>query len=86
MSAQVCSVPGQTEGRGKAFLEWKSIDLSYKLLHLLQLWVMLTIIKVFINLFLPVRIGNNLAIFKMNQLSMSSAILCYKMKLLFFSL
>ena len=31
MSAQGYSVPGQTEGRGKAFLEWKSIDLSSKL-------------------------------------------------------
>ena len=28
MSAQVYSVPGQTEGRREAFLEWKSIDLS----------------------------------------------------------
>ena len=31
MSAQVYSAPGQTEGRGKAFLEWISIDLSSKL-------------------------------------------------------
>ena len=31
MSAQVYSIPGQTEGRRKAFLEWKSIDLSYEL-------------------------------------------------------
>ena len=31
MSAQVYSVPGQIEGRRKAFLEWKSIDLSYEL-------------------------------------------------------
>ena len=31
MSAQVYSVPVQTEGRSKAFLEWKSIDLSYEL-------------------------------------------------------
>ena len=30
MSVQVYSVPGQTEGRRKAFLEWKSIDLSHK--------------------------------------------------------
>ena len=30
MSAQVNSVPGQTEGRSKAFLEWKSIYLSNK--------------------------------------------------------
>ena len=31
MSAQVYSVPGQTEGRSKTFLEWKSIDLSHEL-------------------------------------------------------
>ena len=31
MSAQVYSVPGQTEGRRKAFFGMKSIDLSYDL-------------------------------------------------------
>ena len=31
MTAQVYSVPGQTEGRRKVLLEWKSIDLSYEL-------------------------------------------------------
>ena len=31
MSAQVYSVPGQIEGKRKAFFEWKSIDLSYEL-------------------------------------------------------
>ena len=31
MSPQVYSVPGQTEGRRKATLEWKSTDLSSKL-------------------------------------------------------
>ena len=31
MSAQVYSVPGQTEGRRKVLLEWKSIGLSYEL-------------------------------------------------------
>ena len=31
ISAQVYSVPVQTEGRSKAFLEWKSIDLSHEL-------------------------------------------------------
>ena len=46
MSALVHSIPGQTEGRRKAFLEWSS---SYKPLGE---WVMLTIKKVFINLFL----------------------------------
>ena len=30
-SAQVYSVPGQTEGRKKVFLEWTSIDLHSKL-------------------------------------------------------
>ena len=31
MSAHVYSVPGQTEGNKKVFLEWKSIDLRYEL-------------------------------------------------------
>ena len=31
MSVKVYSVPGQTEERSKAFLGWKSIDLSHKL-------------------------------------------------------
>ena len=31
MSAQEYSVPGQTEGRKKNFLEWKTVDLSYEL-------------------------------------------------------
>ena len=31
MSVQVNSVPGQAEGRSKAFLKWKIIDLSHKL-------------------------------------------------------
>ena len=31
MIAQVYSVPGQTEGRKKAFLEWTGIDISSKL-------------------------------------------------------
>ena len=31
MSTQLHSVSDQTERRKKAFLEWKSIDLSYKL-------------------------------------------------------
>ena len=30
ISTQVYSVPGQTERRRKAFLEWKSVDLSYE--------------------------------------------------------
>ena len=31
MSAQIYHVPGQTEGKRKAFFEWKSIHLSFKL-------------------------------------------------------
>ena len=31
MSAQVYSAPGQTEGRRKVSLEWKSINFSYEL-------------------------------------------------------
>ena len=31
MNAQVCPVPGQTEGKRKVFLEWKSIDTSFEL-------------------------------------------------------
>ena len=31
MSAQVYFVSGQTEGSSEAFLEWTSIDLSFKL-------------------------------------------------------
>ena len=56
---------------------------AYPMNYLLHVGVMLTIIKwkVFINLFLLVRIGNILAIL----LSMSSDILPYKMKSLFFS-
>ena len=65
MSAQVYFVPGQTEGRRKAFLEWKSIYLSYKLS--LHMRVMLTVIKVFIILFLLVEIGITLAIFKIKK-------------------
>ena len=30
MSAQVYSVPGQTEGKRKAFFKWKSIDISFE--------------------------------------------------------
>ena len=31
MTAQIYLFPGKTEGRRKAFLQWKSIDLSYEL-------------------------------------------------------
>ena len=30
MSAQVYSVPGQTEGKRKAFFEWTSTDISFE--------------------------------------------------------
>ena len=67
MSAQVYSVPGQTEGRRKAFLEWKSIDLSYEL--------SLTCrgnVNYYKSVHHPIPtlllgIGNILAIFKTNQ-------------------
>ena len=35
MSAQVCSVPGQTDGRGKAFFEWGK-TYSYPINYLLH--------------------------------------------------
>ena len=50
MSAQVYSVPGQTEGSRKAFFEQTSIDLSSKLS--LTYGIMLAIVVVFIILFL----------------------------------
>ena len=58
MSTQVCSAPGQTEGKRKAFLKWKNMDLSY--------------INYYKSVHHPiptrvVRIGNILAIFKINQ-------------------
>ena len=66
MSTQVHSTPGQTEGRKKAFLDGKAQTYPMKyILH--HVGVMLTIIKVFLILFLLVRIGNILAIFKINQ-------------------
>ena len=48
--------------QNKALLEWK-----YPMNYLLHVGIMLTIIKVFIILFLLVRIGNILAISKINQ-------------------
>ena len=67
MSAQVYSVPGQTEGRRKAFLEWKSIDLSYELS--LTCGGNVNYYKSVHHPIptLPVGIGNTLAIFKTNQ-------------------
>ena len=67
MSAQVYSVPGQTEGRRKAFLEWKNIDLSYELS--LTCGGNVNYYKSVHHPIptLPVGIGNTLAIFKTNQ-------------------
>ena len=67
MSAQVYSVPGQTEGRRKALLEWKSIDLSYELS--LTCGGNVNYYKSVHHPIptLPVGIGNTLAIFKTNQ-------------------
>ena len=67
MSAQVYSVPGQTKGRRKAFLEWKSIDLSSKLS--LTCGGNVNYYKSVHHPIptLPVGIGNTLAIFKTNQ-------------------
>ena len=62
ISALVYSVPGQTEGRRKAFFEWGNTQ-SY----LWGEWAMLTVIKVLIILFLLKEIGNILAISKKNQ-------------------
>ena len=66
MSAQVYSVPGQSEGR-KGGSSWNGKAKTYPINHLLHVGVMLTIIKVFIILFLLVKIGSILAIFKINQ-------------------
>ena len=60
MTVLVYLVPGQTDERRKDFLEWEN--------H--SLWgeeVMLTVIKVFMILFLLEEIGNILAIFKINK-------------------
>ena len=67
MGAQVYSVPGQTEGRRKVFLERVSIDLSSKLS--LTCWSNINCYKSVHHpiLTLPVGIGSTLAIFKTNQ-------------------
>ena len=60
MTVLVYLVPGQTEERREDFLEWEN--------H--SLWgeeVMLTVIKVFMILFLLEEIGNILAVFKINK-------------------
>ena len=63
MIVQVYSVSGQTEGKKKAFFEWKSIDLAYEL----SLTCGGNVLKVFIILFLLVRIENIMAILKINH-------------------
>ena len=67
MSAQVYSVPGQTEGRMEAFLEWTSINVSHELS--LTCGGNVTYYK---SVHQPIhtrenRIENILAIFKINQ-------------------
>ena len=72
MSAQVYSVPGQTEGRSKTFLEWKSIDLSHELS--LTCGGNVNYYKSVHHTIptLPVGTGSTLAIFKMNQWTLLS--------------
>ena len=67
MSVQVYSVPGQTEGKRKASLEWASIDLSSKLS--LRCGDNINYSKSVHHPIstLPVEIWNTLAIFKTNQ-------------------
>ena len=78
MIAQVYSVPGQTERRRKSLLEWTSIDLSSKLS--LTCGSNVTSIDVFIILFILVRIGNTLAIFKqISKLSFQLSIQVYSL-------
>ena len=81
MSAQVYSVPGQTERRRKAFLEWKSIDLSYKLLHGGGEGNVKYYKSVHHPIFLLLGIGNILAISKINQ----EAVLSIECRGIFFS-
>ena len=65
MSAQVYSVPGQTEGEGKP--SWGGKAQTYPLNYLFHMGVKLTIKNVHHPiLFLLVGIGNTLAIFKTN--------------------
>ena len=82
MSAQGYSVPGQTEVRSKAFLEWKSIDLSHEL-YLICVGNV-NYYKNFHQL-IPTRDNREHPGNFQNE-SVSSAILLSKMKLLFFSL
>ena len=74
------SWPRQTEGKGKAFFEWKSINLSYVMnyLFILHVGLILTTIKVFIILFL-VRTGNILAISKISKLCFQLSVHVYSL-------
>ena len=67
ISAQVYSVPGQSEGRRKTFSEWASIDLSSKLS--LKCGGNVNYFKSVHHPIptLAVEKGNTLAIFKPNQ-------------------
>ena len=67
MSAQVYSVPGQTEGRSEVFLGWKSIDLSHELS--LTCGGNVNYYKSVHHPIptLPVGTGSTLSIFKINQ-------------------
>ena len=59
MSAQVYSVLGRTEGRGKVLLEWTSIGLFYPL-NVLLLYILLT-----------VHVGGNVNYYKSYKCSLS---------------
>ena len=78
---QIYSVPGQYKSRRKTFLEWKSIDLSFKLSltcvgNINYIKDVCNSSRKQINKYyksfnhpiptLPVEIGNTLAIFKLN--------------------
>ena len=67
MSAQVYSVPGQTEEKSEAFLEWKNKDLSHELS--LTCGGNVNYYKSVHHPIptLPVGTGSTLSIFKINQ-------------------
>ena len=66
ISAQVYSVPDQIAGKRKAFLEWTSIDLSFRLSLTCGRNVHYYKSVHHPILALPVRIGKTLAIFETN--------------------
>ena len=65
MSAQVYSFLAKLKGEGRPF--WNVKAYTYLINYLLHVGVLLTIIKVFIILFLIAGIGSILEIFKINQ-------------------